>query len=393
MPPKRKTSKNSTAKSKKGKQDGGQKLRPKKTTDFKQLNSGKQSRKAKEVEKPQIESNEAKSDVVSLTPHSSDDDFGNDTSNEGTSENTSNSAVVDTVVNPDSVHRKDHPSTSTPQGGDPSDQPISRQLIKAVGDYMSKKRKRRNAKKRSKKRRRRDSSSDDYRSSSTSSDGSASESDGSSVSSDSDDSRRARKRRRDERKRSSRKKRKGKSLTKVSKNIDSNCGMSMCMSPSQSTVYTRGCKSPEATRFNKSSDTDSQRSGHVDSDVDSDEFMHSLETSVNHCSPIADRRRHRDCSRSRSVTPEHTSRRRSGNEIDDGQKDEDEARRERFAKDKADEMIRDIQKNKADLAKPASEWKQQLKSLLIDMNRFHLTSHVDRKLREKIEEGDFTVDF
>lgn len=68
-------------------------------------------------------------------------------------------------------------------------------------------------------------------------------------------------------------------------------------------------------------------------------------------------------------------------------------RRENLARDRADEIIRDIQRNKANLAKPTGELNRQLETLLIDMNRFHLTSHVDRKLRDLILSGDFMVDF
>lgn len=80
----------------------------------------------------------------------------------------------------------------------------------------------------------------------------------------------------------------------------------------------------------------------------------------------------------------------------DGQDQEDERerqRRERFSSDRADAVIRDIQRNKVDLAKPSGEWSKQLMSLMIDFKHCHLTSHVDRKTKQCILEGDFTIDF
>lgn len=136
------------------------------------------------------------------------------------------------------------------------------------------------------------------------------------------------------------------------------------------------------------SDSDSQRSGHIDSDANSAEFVRSLETSFDNSTPLAGKRRSRD------RTPEEDGNLSDEERRQQRKREQDDRRmREDWAREKSDEIIRDVQRNKADLAKPAGEWSRELETLLIDMKHFHLTSHVDRKLRESILEGDFTIDF
>lgn len=146
-------------------------------------------------------------------------------------------------------------------------------------------------------------------------------------------------------------------------------------------------KAEGGTKRVSTSDTDSQKSGHINSDLNSDELVDSLNSSLNHSTPAVGHR----WSREKSTDEERQARGDQPGTSRD--KDKTGNEQEEAARDRADEVIRDIQRNKADLAKPAGEWSRQLETLLIDMKHFHLTSHVDRKIRAQILAGDFTVDF
>lgn len=396
MPPKRKNNK-STAKSvdnsKSKASNGGCELRPKKGLNFKELNDGSKPAKAKKVAKKVPEKTNVEDDGVSLTPDSDMDDLDSDTREGDSDKNKSNSATPESECNEteDSASSRDR----SKENSDDEDVRLNKKVAKMFGEcmrQMKRKKKSKNRRKKSKwsKRDRTVSSSESNDSESDSSSDSCSERDSSSEYSEesSDGGKRGKKSSSKKRKKSSSKKHKGKSTakSKVSSNLVK--AGDTIDSPSQSTVYTRGCKSPQNMVVNGSSDTDSQKSGHIDSGADTDEFISSLQNSINHSSPIADRRASRDRERDPAD-------RQSADEVRQRRlaEQEETSRREALAQDRADDVIRDIQRNKADLAKPTGEWERELQTLLIDMKHFHLTSHVDRKLRESILEGDFTVDF
>lgn len=151
---------------------------------------------------------------------------------------------------------------------------------------LTKSREKRKKKKKSKSKRRRERESSSDSSSSSSSDSSES----SSESSSEEEYRKGKKRKRSGRRKESKKRRRGKSgeHCKVSSTILAS------NSPSQSTVYTRGCKSPSHGVVTASSDSDSQKSGHISSDANTEAFVRSLETSLQNSTPIAEHRRSRD---------------------------------------------------------------------------------------------------
>lgn len=311
------------------------------------------------------ETKESDDDMVSLSPRDSDDDFSMSSDRDSPAENTSSNAVASeqSVANVQSTGNEDLVAAR-----------IDKHVDAALDKYFRKKR--RDRKKGKKKRRKRDRES-----SSSSSEGSSSETDNqsdsesSSQSELSDDSDRGRKRKRKEKKRKERKERRGekrlKSLT--------------AKSPSTSTVYTRGCKSPQNAVMTESSN-DSLNAGSVQSDADTDEFIASLNTSRDHSTPDLGRR-------ARSRSP--------GRGTDRQQKERQrraESNNRRLVEDQyqeqSDRVIRDLQQNKGELAKPSGGLNQfMLSSLLRDFKHFHLTSHVDRKIRESIKSNDFTVDF
>lgn len=393
MPPKKNTRKK-TAKSKSKSvktkaSNGGRELRPKKGTNYKQLSEGDKPAKEHPKTARTVKSKVVEEDAVSLTPNSSDDDLDNDT-DRNTGSNTSNSATpesgeMDSSESPkgDGSEGKSN-STQPKESGNAED--LSKQVKQMVGDCLRKMRGERskNKKKRSRKRRRRDYSSESSGSSETETESSETTSDYDSDSSGSSRHKRSHKRKRMSHKRSTRKRKKGKLPRSTDK------GTEVGESPSQSTIYTRGCKSPQVGMITASSDTDSQRSGHIDTDANSDEFISSIETSFDGSHSVSGRRRSRDDSRDSPTRRKEDSR---GQQEGADRSDEIAKEREARARDRADEVIRDIQRNKADLAKPSGEWERELQTLLIDMKHFHLTSHVDRKLKATILDGDFTIDF
>lgn len=83
----------------------------------------------------------------------------------------------------------------------------------------------------------------------------------------------------------SHKKRRGKMSVHVKESVQS---------PSQSTIYTQGCKSPQYGVVATNSDTDSQKSGCINLDANSDEFIRGLKTSFEQSTPLAGKRRSRD---------------------------------------------------------------------------------------------------
>lgn len=382
MPPKRGKAKK-TAKSKVTDKDGGaRKLRPKKPTDFSRLNKEgtserKTSKKNKLPEKAATEE-----DNVSIDAHSSDDDLDMDTSNGTSGKNTSNSATPDNDNVASDSEKNEHSEGDNPPVNKEKGADLSKQVAEMVGkclkEYESRSRKKRS--KRTKRRRYSDVSSSSEDTDYTSSQSSSEESTDSSVPRRRKSGRKRRRREHKKRKDGQRKKGERTHSHLASNEVDL---------PSQSTIYTRGCKSVDhismPKRGNDTSETDSRNSGCINSDMNSDDFVSSLETSLHNSTPVADRRSRQDA----SAEKERDDR---GNPEMIGDHDENN-RREELGRDRADEVIRDIQRNKADLAKPTGEWSRQLETLLIDMKHFHLTSHVDRKLKASILEGDFTVDF
>lgn len=394
MPPKKKPKKKAAkpSASKKAANNGGKpNLRPKKGTDFKQLNDGKTAAKQVKTNKNTPAKGDRESeDRISLRAHSSDDDLDQDTSNGDSSKNMSNSATPDSEISDGSAMNDDHDRDV--RGKDPgnkSGKEISEQVAKMVGECMKKYKKK--SRRRKHKRRKRKEESSDSSSDSSDTEQSTSESDYSTGSDSSGGRNRVRKRKRSsKKKKKSSRHRKGEHVTNL---IVDNTHQEM-QSPSQSTVYTRGCKSPDKTVpqvREETSETDSQRSGHINSDLNSDEFLSSLETSLNCSNPASGKRRSRDDSGDRRRPSTSDAEAEARKEREREEKDEME-RRDAVARDRADEVIRDIQNNKADLAKPTGELNRQLETLLIDMKRFHLTSHVDKKLKDRILEGNFTVE-
>lgn len=381
MPPKRgksrKAEKPATGKS----NDGGRKLRPKNNTDFKQLNSGKVTAKSKKIAQKLNEVVEETEAEMSLSPSTSDDDLDADCAGDAVQrENTSNSATPDDgdqeLSDNESKQQKQSASSSKQKKDKVS---LSDKVIeRALSKYMKRKKRKKAGKSKSSKKRRQDNSPSTSEESSDSDTVSSSsyESDEDSYSSDETRGRKRKRHHRRERK-THRRDRRGKT--------DKSLMQDTIQSPSQSTVYTRGCKSPPVGERVETSGTDSDKAGHINSDADTDEFISSLETSFNQMpSVLGSERRRRDKTDAdeRRQEKEHQQ-----------EREDEESRAEVQARDRADKVIRDIQKNKADLAKPPGMLKRQLQTLLIDFNRFHLTSHVDKKLKQRVEEGDFTVDF
>lgn len=358
MPPKRKNNSQKAgtpAKGKAGKKNAtkatmGLRKNPKRkvSNDFVAETSAK---KGKEKDDP-VSSGED-SNVLSLTPHQSDDDLDSDVHGQGSSENRSNSAVIAA----DTPDKQVGQVASTPMD-------IGKQVGEALRPYLKHLEKSWRGKKRSRKRRRRRSSSS---SQSETTDGS--ESSSSDESSDSSDGGRHRKRKRHRREK--RKKRKQSSKGE------------QLQSPSQSTVYTRGCKSPVGQLAIRPRNVDSDGSEDLArkqsmSDEDTDEFVKSLNSSLSVPPLVGGREDGRD----------------SGDQGRDGDKGRGRQElKDQRHQDEADRVIQELEANKADLAKPSGRWTRHLHSLVVDFEHFHLISHVDRKLRKQIQEGDFTIDF
>lgn len=273
MPPKRKKRK-STAKSvaRKTVSDGGDhELRPKKNLDFKQLNDGKGPAKAKNKSNQPSVKKVDDAEELSLSPNSSDDDIDVDQLDE----NLSNSAnpVMDDAVPGTS---KDQPVIGQRSNGDDSSAPvdISKQVKEMVGKCFKKLSKSIPRRKRSKKKRRYSTSSDSSVDSYSSESESTSEGSNSSIESSEDEARKKRKRKRSDRE----KRKKDKKKRKKGKLIP--LSPSYIQSPSQSTVYTRGCKSPVINPGQSGSSSNSS-TGHIDSNADTDDFINSLHSSFN----------------------------------------------------------------------------------------------------------------
>lgn len=397
MPPKRKGSNagKTSAKKLQAVEKEGRVLRPKANKNFRELNSGKAPAKGAKATAGQPRNGKRADDDVSLDLHSSDDDLDRDTSRESPQVsgggNTSNSATPeDGGQNPESssdVESSDSDKNITPSDANTKQKDLPKDLVRAVQNYMKKKRHSKGKKrgKKNRKRSRKDYSSNDDSSSDTvsssSSDSSSGTGDISSDESSDEGKKKGRKRKREKRKKKRSKRQKGKSSQSQRQVVEPAVNTE---SPSQSTLYTRGCKSPEMPSKRNSSGTDSGGSRLIDQGEDTDEFLDSLEASFNRASPVTDRRRERLRSPVRAGSSnggrdDRGDHNRSNKEAREGEKE-----REARASAKADEMVRDIQRNKANLAKPSGELRQQLKSLLIDFNRLHLTSHIDKKLKNAI---------
>lgn len=378
MPPKKKTAKRQT-KSKAGKHGGASaktagksnrvlRKNPKKKT------KGEEARveklKTKPKGKPKQKAKPAKADslsndeIVDLNPRESEDNFTDESDKDQSNENSSSNAVADS-------------SGESPRGSSESGEvdmagEINKHVDAALSNYFKK----RAAKKRRHKRRRRDSSSspssDSSESSESTSDGSGDESDESEGSKE-----RSRKRKRKDRKRKGKGRKKGENLGEANE----------FNSASVSTVYTRGCKSPQNAIIEGSSD-EGLDGGNIPSDANTEEFIDSLNTSNDYVRSTPDVGRRREGSRSPA---------RGRDERREGRQQHNESERERNAeryRDQADTIIRDLHQNKSDLAKPSGEMTQFIMSSLVrDFKHFHLTSHVDKKLKERIKDQDFTVDF
>lgn len=310
------------------------------------------------------------SDGVSLTPHTSDDDFsddGNSRSLPESSTNTTNSAVVD---------------QSNPERGDggasKSNSDFTEKFQREMARFLSSKKKssKRKSKKKRKRSRRESSSSGSNTSGSDSESDSESSTSTESVSSD-DSHERRRKRKRS--KRHHERKRKGKSNSTLAREADS-----------LSTVYTRGCKSPIRDDRNIT-DSESKSDQDILSNVSSDELINSLNSSLQHSTPVTGKRGHKTRSRDRDGSSD-------GEREKQREREHEENRRsEAQAMEHADEVIREIQQNKAALAKPSGELSEefmnQIQSLVAEFKHFHLVSHVDKKLKDQIHGQDFTVEF
>lgn len=290
MPPKRKTPKGGKTQTEKPKgkkskstaKSTGMNLQknPKKKVQDDQVdhvskpNSVKKQKAAKSNDT--IDSEEGDVDGVSLT--TPDSEFDSDSpidEEQSSSENRSSNATVDGSAGVTA------PVTSGEAGLSST---IGKQVTEAVSKYMKEMTKRKKCKKKKSKRRLSSSSE----SSVSSSYYSSSSDDDSSDSSESDCDRPGKRRKhRDRRDRRKRRKRGEKRINELVQN-----------SPSHSTVYTRGCKSPQLAVMHDSSDK-SLDGGNVSSGLDNDGFVNSLNTSRDRSTPFVDHRR------SRLRTPEN----------------------------------------------------------------------------------------
>lgn len=320
------------------------------------------SKPEKAKKKAVVDDKDQDDDAVSLSPRDSDDQF----SSEESGQNASSNATA-LLTNEGEIEEKGREETEQ----------INQQVSAALDRYFRSKKGKKHKKKRKRRRAHESPSSSDTDSDSVTSD---SESGGSSDSSPLEDEERqdrGRKRKRKEKRRKDRRSKRG----------ESRVNSLVKKTPSVSTVYTRGCKSPQNAVFADSSN-ESLDGGNIPSDGNIDEVLESLNTSRDRSTPYLDRRR--DGSRS----PDGRTRERRRHHRDQrGSPDHGDDERNARYQEQADAVVRELHQNKSDLAKPSGEYEKQLQSLLRNFKHFHLTSHVDKKLKERIKECDFTVDF
>lgn len=383
MPPKKnaagKAQKSSTPAKGKGKAVAQKKMSPmnlRKIPKRKSLSSEEEASAKKQVTRkkraepakvrPTVNNSDSEFDGVAIMPRDSDDNFGGSDPeiDEGNFENSSSNAT------PEDSGRKGSVSAD-PKAVSAN---ITEQVTAAVAQYFRHRKSKKKGKKKKSKRAR-----TEYTSSDSDSSGSETTSSSEETSDESDsDSGKGSKRRRRKRKKSKKKKaKKGETSTHT---VTSD-------SPSVSTVYTRGCKSPQNAIISGSS-SESLDGGEISSNADTDDFINSMNTSINSQDSGAGHRR----SRSRSPARHDDRNRGMGDRREDRRTTENDPQDERH-REQADAVIRDLHQNKAELAKPSGESEQFMASLLRDFKHFHLTSHVDPKVRERIKGKDFTVDF
>lgn len=304
---------------------------------------------------------------LELEPGEAEDNFTDVSEEADAGENSSSNAQP--TINEEKDDNIQPASNSGAMGGNDIADSIDKHVDAALDRYF---RKQRSRKKRQKKRRRRNESSSDSEDTDSSSRDSDETTDESYSDSSGDEKRRSRKRKREVKKRKERKHKKGKSFSKANG------------SDSVSTIYTRGCKSPENVIMEGSSDG-SLDGGRIRSDADTEEFISSLNTSRDHSTP--------DLAKRRSRSPQGRVGHKGG-DAGRGHGREERREDEDHYRERADTVIRELHQNKADLVKPSGEASDfLLTSLLRDFKHFHLTSHVDKKIRERILDQDFMIDF
>lgn len=316
----------------------------------------------KPAEKPGV------SDDVQLTLRESEDDFSEASEPENVSTNAT-PEVDSTLENMNEVSGDENSRGAGPAMDLAGE--VNKHVDAALDKYFRKKHKSKRSKKKKRRRREQQSSSSESDSSYVSSDEEETSSSDSYSSESSEDRKKTRKR-----------KKKEKAKHKRSHKGKSNSPVYPLRTESESTIYTRGCKSPQNAMMEGSTDESLDGAG-IDSDANTEEFISSLNTSRDRSTPNLDKSR----GRSRSPKRGDNSRERTGRDADRDRYDEQ-------YRDRADGVIRDLHQNKADLAKPSGELSQFLLSSLVrDFKHFHLTSHVDKKIKERIQAQDFTVDF
>lgn len=279
---------------------------------------------------------ENKEDTVEIMARESEDDFSDDIDSGEAMENSSSNATPLNNEKESPEKDSDHDTGVVMDSG--MAERIDMHVGAALSKYFKKRRSHKKGKKKRKKRESVESSSDSDESSEMSS--SDSESETSSVSSySSDERRRAKKRKRKEKKKQHQKAKKSK---KGKDNLSE-----ANQSTSVSTVYTRGCKSPQNAIMETGSDV-SLDGGGIDSDADTDEFIASLNTSRDHSTPDLARNGDRRDGGGRKDESREDRRRRA--DVDD----ERELINDRY-REQADAVVRDLHINKAELAKPSGE--------------------------------------
>lgn len=327
--------------------------------------SGKPKGRPKKAVETAVKDQEIEPELE-LSPRDSEDDFHTETGEEDLNENSSGNAMADTS--------SDAGGSSKASLADDDESDMAGKINKHVDAALEKYFRKRKSKKKGKHKRRRRDSTPTSESSSSDEGSSGDTSDSSPESENSEDERKSRKRKRRSGRKDERKKKRGENAIIYPNN-----------SGSVSTVYTRGCKSPQNAIIEGSGNSGLD-GGDIPSDANTDEFIDSLNTSRDRSFSTPDLVRRRDGSRSPERRRSEGVRRGPDSRVKDKEAD-------RY-REQADSVIRDLHQNKADLAKPSGELSQFLMSSLVrDFKHFHLTSHVDKKLRERVKEQDFTVDF
>lgn len=244
-------------------------LRPKKSTDFRALNSGKTAAKRSKLAEDASDGIATSDDAMSLTNHTSDDDLDADqltAAGSRTDSNQSNSAQP----LGESVESTDDTSCKASRKRDSSQSNISKEVAKAMKKYFQDMERSKSKKGRSKKTRKRQSSSESSSGTDSTDSTSGSASYDSTSSDDYED--------RDHHERKRKRKKDSRSKRRSKKRLRSKSPMLSQSHASESTsmVYTRGCKSPVQVSPNRSSDSEDQYTEHIPSDADTEEVIESL---------------------------------------------------------------------------------------------------------------------